>query len=313
MKVSIIIPTCNEEKYLPGCLDSIFDLNYPKANIEVIVVDNGSSDNTREIAKKYGARVLRDDSMNVSGLRNLGAKQASGNVLAFVDADCIIAKDWLLNASIYFNDKNIAAWGAPPVLPDSANWLQRTWYIVRRKEKSVQNVDWLETMNLFVRKDQFFTVGGLNETLVTCEDVDFSYRISQYGKILSDSRIEVIHLGEASTVREFMKKEIWRGRSNLSGILSHGLSLKEIPSLLIPLYFGIFLPVILLCAAAVRTPEMFIAALLFLLLPGMAVILKIREKITGVSQIAPLFFLLQIYFISRTIAIFKKGQTRVFV
>ncbi len=94
------------------------------------MIDNGSSDNTREIAKKYGARVLRDDSMNVSGLRNLGAKQASGNVLAFVDADCIVSEDWLTHAAQYVEEKDIVAWGAPPVLPDSANWLQRTWYSI---------------------------------------------------------------------------------------------------------------------------------------------------------------------------------------
>ncbi|GAF86581.1 unnamed protein product, partial [marine sediment metagenome] len=75
MKVSIIIPTYNEEKRLPACLDSISRLDYSKEDIEVIVVDNGSTDGTREIAKSCGVEVLRDDSMNVSGLRNLGASQ----------------------------------------------------------------------------------------------------------------------------------------------------------------------------------------------------------------------------------------------
>jgi len=243
MKVSIIIPTYNEEKYLPTCLDSIFNLEYPKEDMEVIVVDNGSTDRTREIARSYGVRILRNDSMKVSGLRNLGGKHSNGAILAFVDADCSVAKDWLKTAIGYADDMEVAAWGSPPGIPKDATWVQRTWYLFRQKKPGYKTVSWLESMNLFVRKDQFLAFGGFNESLVTCEDVDFSYRIRKYGKIISDSRIKVIHVGEAGTIKEFMNKEIWRGQSNLKGILSHGLLLKELLSLSIPLYFGIIFPI----------------------------------------------------------------------
>jgi len=306
MKVSIIIPTYNEEKCLPECLDSIFDLDYSKEDIEVIVVDNGSTDGTREIAKSCGAEVLRDDSMNVSGLRNLGASQAKGDILAFVDADCIVSKDWLKNASKYSDDITVAAWGAPPAIPKESTWVQKTWYLVRQKEEVVQNVDWLESMNLFVRKDQFLAMGGFNEALITCEDVDFSYRISRYGQIVSDKRIEVIHLGEASTLQEFVRKEVWRGRSNLRGIFSHGLSLKEIPSLSIPLYFGVLLPMLFLGFLVSLNPTWLAVSILLFLLPTAAVLLKIRRKKIGRGSILKLFFLIQIYFFSRAIAVVKR-------
>jgi glycosyltransferase involved in cell wall biosynthesis len=306
MKVSIIIPTYNEEKRLPECLDSIFDLDYSKEDIEVIVVDNGSTDGTREIAKSCGAEVLRDDSLNVSGLRNLGASQAKGDILAFVDADCIVSKDWLKNASKYSDDITVAAWGAPPAIPKEATWVQRTWYLVRQKENQVQTVDWLETMNLLVRKDQFLSIGGFNEALITCEDVDFSYRISRYGQIVSDKRIEVIHLGEASTLQEFVRKEIWRGRSNLRGIFSHGLSLKEIPSLSIPLYFGVLLPMFFLGFLVSLNPTWLLTGLLIYLLPSAAVILKVKSKRIGPAAMVRLLVLIQLYFFSRTIAVFKR-------
>ncbi len=92
-KVSIIIPARNEEKYLPSCLESISNLNYPKKDIEVIVVDNGSTDNTREIAKSCGATVLCDDSLNVSGLRSLGVAKSTGEIIAFVDAGFVALKN----------------------------------------------------------------------------------------------------------------------------------------------------------------------------------------------------------------------------
>jgi glycosyltransferase involved in cell wall biosynthesis len=300
--VSIIIPAYNEEKHLPACLDSVLRLDYPRQHIEIIVIDNGSEDRTRDIAAAYGAKVLRNDSMNVSGLRNFGVREAKGDILAFVDADCIVSKEWLKNASVYFDDMTVAAWGAPPVIPEDATWVQQAWFLIRQKENQVQETDWLETMNLFVRKDQFLAAGGFNENLVTCEDVDFSYRIRKYGKIISDSRLNVIHLGEAATVRHFIKKEIWRGHSNFQGIFSHGLTLKEIPSLFIPLYFGIFLPVIFL-SAVLFSDAWLAAGLLFYLIPSAAVLLKIRRKKAAGIPMLNLLFLLQIYFFSRTVAV----------
>ena len=307
MKVSIVIPTYNEEKYLPACLDSIFNLNYPKEDVEVIVVDNGSIDRTREIAKSYGTEVLCDDSMNVSGLRNLGANQSNGDILAFVDADCIVSEEWIKNASKYFDNMAVVAWGAPPVLPKESTWVQQTWYLVRQKENQVQEVDWLESMNLFVRKDLFMEIRGFNEDLITCEDVDFCYRIRKYGKIFSDSSIQVIHRGEARTVKEFVKKEIWRGRSNLSGILSHGFSLKELPSLFIPLYFGVFLPILFLSFIVFLNSVWLAAGLLLYLLPSAAVLLKMRKKKINALVLLRLLFLIQIYFFARTIAVLKRA------
>jgi GT2 family glycosyltransferase len=160
-------------------------------------------------------------------------------------------------------------------------------------------------MNLFVRKKQFDEIGGFNESLVTCEDVDFSYRLKTHGSILSDIRIEVIHLGEAATIRQFIRKEIWRGRSNLQGILSHGLKSSEIPSLSIPIYFG-FIMIFFFFAStfAVGTHAFGIAAFLFVLPPLLGAY-KVRNRIVSKNALFRLLFLLQVYFICRTIATFK--------
>ncbi len=83
-KVSIIIPSFNEEKHITDCLDSLFSLNYSREKFEVIVVDNAFTDRTRELAEQYDVTLLRDDHKNVAGLRNLGTQHAEGDVLAFI-------------------------------------------------------------------------------------------------------------------------------------------------------------------------------------------------------------------------------------
>ena len=306
--VSIIIPAYNEEKSLPLCLKSIFDLDWPKQHLEVIVVDNGSTDNTRNIAESFNATLFRDDEKTVSGLRNLGVSQAQGEIIAFVDADCIVAADWLRTAEKYFDRPDLAAWGAPPDIPEKPTWVQKAWYILRKKESSVETVFWLESMNLFVKKQTFMNIEGFDESLVTCEDVDFSYRLSKYGKIISDQALKVRHLGEADTIRTFIKKELWRGRGNFHGLFSHGIRLSELPSLVLPLYFGTFLPLLFIMLVVFPGMLTILTAITALIIPGAAIIYKVRRKKGGFIGKCRLLVLAYIYFVVRTIAVIPRGS-----
>jgi len=305
---SIIIPAYNEEKYLPLCLDSIHNLNYPKEKYEVIVVDNGSTDRTREIAANRGATVLQDRAANVSGLRNYGAREAKGDVLAFLDADCLVTNDWLICAAKYHDDMDISVWGSPTTPPEDSTWVQRTWFFVRMKKQDVMDVQWLESMNLFVRKSQFFEIRGFNEQLVTCEDVDLSYRMSRMGRIVADKHISAVHLGEAGTMREFFRKELWRGQSNLKGAFSHGISLKELPSLVVPVYFGLLIPVLFVAAWLAPSTLGGMAVVAFLLGPSLIILVKASFKCrVGLGDLARLLILTQVYFFARTAAIFYRS------
>jgi GT2 family glycosyltransferase len=269
----------------------------------VIVTDNGSIDSTVKIATEFGARVLHEPTCRVSGLRNRGAELSVGSILAFLDSDCSVEKDWLKKGMRYYNSRGVCAWGSPTVPPANATWVQDTWFLIRKKPSRVQDVDWLESMNLFVRKSDFVAVGGFDETLETCEDVDLCYRLRERGRIISDVDIKAIHYGEASTIREFTRKEIWRGASNFRGAFRHGFSLQEIPSLFIPIYYGIFLPAILLLTAIQFNLLRISLSCLLLLCPFLGVLIKAKVRISGIVEGLRLFALLQIYFLCRTFAV----------
>ncbi len=91
--VSIVIPAFNEEDYLPNCLRSIKNQTY--RNIEIIVADNCSTDKTKEVAEKFGAKVVRVEGKNLPTIRNEGVKKVKGKILFFIDADSILENSYV--------------------------------------------------------------------------------------------------------------------------------------------------------------------------------------------------------------------------
>ena len=213
IKVSIVIPAYNEEKYIGGCLDAIAKQEY--SNYEIILVDNGSTDNTIKIATDYEIEILQNASLNISGLRNLGASKARGNILTFIDSDCIPVKDWLFNGILRLQDKNVGVTGAACSIPHKSTWVEKAWY--SSKPKGVKEVDFLGTANMFVWKELFDRLSGFNEELRTGEDYEFCNRVKRCGyKVVSDDDIKVFHLRGPRTLIERLKKEIWYGEEMLN-------------------------------------------------------------------------------------------------
>jgi glycosyltransferase involved in cell wall biosynthesis len=97
--ISVVIPAFNEEANIEKCLHALTAQTFPKERFEVIVVDNGSTDSTVATANRFktslALRVVSKAGCNISGVRNHGAALATGEVLAFLDADCIPRPTWL--------------------------------------------------------------------------------------------------------------------------------------------------------------------------------------------------------------------------
>lgn len=308
MQFSVIIPAKNESANIGRCLDSIVNVAWDRDQYEVIVVDNGSCDSTVAIAREKGAQVFIKPELTISGLRNFGAGHASGEILAFIDADCTVVSSWLEKASPYLMRNEVACFGSPPIVPEDATWVQKAWFSVRKKKVDVGETDWLESMNLFVRREVFTASGGFDQSLITCEDYDLTLRLKQHGSLLCDSSIVAIHHGEAATVGHFFRKELWRGKSNFAGMMQHGVTLAEIPSLVLPTLHWLFALLLFGCAVSlvlIGNDYLFYAGVIIALWQTPLVLLACwKHRCINVVDVLRLYILLNIYLFARGLAVF---------
>jgi len=131
--LSIIIPVKNEAANLEKCLRSIRDARSVDLSYEILVIDNGSTDGTVDVANKYQATVFVVPDATVAGLRNYGADHATGEILAFIDADCTVEPNWFDAIVPYVTDNSVNCFGSPPGIPLRSTWVQRCWYQIRTK------------------------------------------------------------------------------------------------------------------------------------------------------------------------------------
>lgn len=238
--VTVIIPTLNEERVIGLCLSALGSTDFLKSEMEVIVVDNGSRDQTVHIARSFEAelnlRIFEKEGVHISALRNLGVREARGSILAFLDADCLAPKDWLKNVVKLWNDARTGVTGAHYQIPNDATWVGRVWHVDRQADR-VGEVSYVPSGDLIVSRNVFSIIGGWDESIQTNEDYEFCQRARAAGfPVRSDPSLRVIHLGTPRTLRSFYRKQRWHGTHVLAVFLRdlrRGRNLK-------PVLFAIF-------------------------------------------------------------------------
>jgi glycosyltransferase involved in cell wall biosynthesis len=173
--VSVVVTTKNEEKHIRNCLLSIKEQTY--TNIEAIVVDNASTDKTKEIAKEYTALVF-DKGPERSAQRNYGMIDISrGQYVMFIDADMILSP-FLIETCVYELNKgeSVALFISEIVLGTSY------WCKVRRFERSFYDATVIDSARIY-RRDIFCKLGGFDEEIDFGEEWDIDKEVKQHGKI----------------------------------------------------------------------------------------------------------------------------------
>ena len=216
MKVSIIIPVKNAEKTLPLLLDSLMNQTYKP--YEVIVVDDGSTDKSPQIAKKYGVKILyTNGTKGPNYARNLGVKHAQGEIIVFTDADCVPKDDWIENIVKEFNSNNeiVAVSGSTYAYNKDNFWsrfLENSILTPTPKyfKKIILSEDFkpptiVATCNFAVRREVFQKIGLFDPSFkyYGSDDMDFVYRIlkKRAGKIICSPEPIVFHVHRTSPIK----------------------------------------------------------------------------------------------------------------
>jgi glycosyltransferase involved in cell wall biosynthesis len=211
--VSVIVPTKNSEAYLDICLKSIIEQSY--TNIEIIVVDNNSTDKTVEVARKYTDKVF-NKAPERSTQRNYGAKQSIGDYLYFVDSDFLLHKAIIQEAvSVCLKGYDLVA------VHNTSDPSVSVWSKVRKFERDMYKYDTNNIAVRFCSRKAFFAVDGYNEKLIASEDYDLHNRLIRKGFKFAFIEPEEIHLGEPKSLREIFTKHYYYGKSISSYIATN--------------------------------------------------------------------------------------------
>jgi len=179
--LSIIIPTLNEEKYLPALLESIKEQDFGREGREVIVADAGSKDKTREIAGSFGCRIIRGG-LPAKG-RNEGTKVAKGDLLLFLDADLKLPTDFLKKSLEEFKKRKLDV-ASYRLEPETQKRIIKTGFnlFYNRPITFSEKLLAYGAMGILVKKRVFEKVGGFDEKVKFAEDHYFVRQASKIGK-----------------------------------------------------------------------------------------------------------------------------------
>jgi len=306
--VSVIIPMLNAERYIEQTLDSLVALDYPDEAIEIIVVDDGSQDRSLSIAKQYNVRTIVTKDKTISKLRNMGAAIATGDLLLFLDADCIIEKDWILNGLPFLADPNVGLVGQRGHVYEKFNFFQKVSTFRYQQTDEVQEVSCIDGRSILVKREVFNEVGGFNEDYATGEDTDFSYRVSNKYKILRIKRMVTYHLGEDISPAVMFKKELWRAQYVIRILVNNRILNKEYKAIVLPIYcLGSELLILISCFHSLHSKDGLLLIQLSLVLFLLPVFLYAIKNFSGRgSYFIPLSFMFIIHETARSFALIRE-------
>lgn len=183
---SVIVPVRNGARLLPRCLRALARQSLPPGQYEVIVVDDGSRDDTAGVARRWGARVFRQAPLGPAQARNQGVREARAPIVLFTDADCAPAEDWIESMLRPFKDPSIVA--AKGVYRSRqkalvARFVQREYESKYERMLRQFTIDFVDTYSAAFRRDAFLAAGGFSAAFRTAsvEDQEFSFRLHERG------------------------------------------------------------------------------------------------------------------------------------
>ncbi len=212
ISASVIIPTFNGAKRIGACLDALA-MQAAGRPIEIVVVDDGSTDNTVAVVAAYpGVRVLTQRNSGPAAARNRGASEANGSILLFTDDDCVPAQGWL-DAMLqpFGNPEVVGAKGTYRTVQRQlvARFVQLEYEDKYRHMSSQEDIDFIDTYSGAYRRENFMAMKGYDTSFpVACaEDIELSYRMSARGWKMRFVPAAVVYHTHPARFSGYLKKK----------------------------------------------------------------------------------------------------------
>lgn len=245
IRFSVIIPTYDRWKVLETCLQSVLSQQFPVSRYEIIVVDDGSTDGTREFLREQEGRgvlraIYQPRNRGPAAARNAGARSATGEILAFTDSDCVVPTDWLTRMDALFTAQpEYAGVGGVQVPIQARTRVERFLSARARLEAQGATGVYLVTLERFVspvtnnvayQRDAFERLGGFSEVFrfPGGEDADLNWRLLELGgQLLMDPTLPVRH-HDPDTVRGLWRQARDRGSAKFPYMARRRTSRKQV-------------------------------------------------------------------------------------
>jgi GT2 family glycosyltransferase len=267
-KVSIVVTVKNEEENIAALLYSLSKLQYP-GQLETVIVDGESTDNTAKIISDYPSVKLIVRKSNISDGRNLGIANSTGEVIAFIDGDCAAQPDWVTNIVKHFEEDSEVAIVGGPYIPFIPKGIVSTYLAINQdayfpKKTEITTYEHIAMGNAAVKREFIEKVGGFDPNSDQFEDEDLCLRIWNLGKkIFFANDVKVFHkyrtnLKDASAIL------IKRSKANYQFNKKH----KKYRRLLFPYIRSTILisVLVLILSFLIVGPNVFLAELVLLLI-----------------------------------------------
>lgn len=210
----MIVPVYNGAQTLERCLAALGAQTLARSEYEVIVVDDGSSDATRDIASRFPVRVLTQPHCGAAAARNLGAQNSQGEILLFTDADTEPARDWAEAMLAAFKNRNVA--GARGIYRTRqrelvARFSQLEYEFKYTRTRRERTIDFVDTYSAGYCRDLFLAQGGFDESFLSAEDQEFSFRIAKQGYDLVFVPDAVVYHAHRASLWAYLRRKFWIG------------------------------------------------------------------------------------------------------
>jgi hypothetical protein len=219
-KTTVVVPAYNASSTISECLTSLRGLNYP--DYETIVVDDGSTDSTSEMASHDGVKVIRIEHNGLAAARNAGVEAASGDVVAFIDADARADRDWLYHLVEAIQRRDAAAAGGPNFAPqpisETASAMAAVPGLPREVRAGADVLAQLCGCNMAITRGALQKIGGFDPMFTDAgDDVDLSWRLAASGETLAYAPGAVVIHERRATLPAYLRQQ--RGYGAGEGLL----------------------------------------------------------------------------------------------